>query len=127
MSDDLTAAGAALLACPFCGGDRFSVSAAPRLAGVMCMSCGVTGPWLDSRKAAVTAWNRRASTAARAVDEALSVERVAEALLTLGDRYPIFRQSPTRHTLGGETWWEHHELAAALVAHLRGPRPEGEG
>jgi hypothetical protein len=50
--------------------------------------------------------------AARAVDEALSVERVAEALhKVMGHGYH-----------GGG--WDHGDgdLAAALVAHLRGPR-----
>ena len=54
-----------------------------------------------------------AEAAARAVDEALSVDRVAEALhKALGHGYH-----------GGG--WDHGDgdLAAALVAHLRGPRP----
>lgn len=41
---------------------------------------------------------------------------LAEALLSLGDGYPIFRQSPTANDLGGETWWAHEPLAKAMFA-----------
>ena len=51
--------------------------------------------------------------AARAVDEALSVERVAEALHREG-----FRCVPSAPK---DMEW-HRDWAAALVAHLRGPR-----
>jgi hypothetical protein len=54
-----------------------------------------------------------AEAAARAVDEALSVERVAEALHREG-----FRCVPSAPK---DMEW-HRDWAAALVAHLRGPR-----
>lgn len=66
-----------------------------------------------------------AEAAARAVDEALSVERVAEWLHD-ADFHPCTGQYETCRALG-EPVPSWSEQAAALVAHLRGPRPEGEG
>lgn len=112
MSDDLTAAGAALLEwlggcanytrsdCRGNGrGPRDSKYGAER----WCEPCEV--------RDRLPAIERQA--AARAVDEALSVERVADAI----------RRSAMEP--GGKVGYHHHpeEEAAALVAHLRGPRP----
>lgn len=98
MSEPLTAAGAALL--------RFWCLHRSMMHGVP----------LDAEDAIVDDIRAiEAEAAARAVDEALSVERVAEALHAV--RYP---NDP-------ETCSACLTTAAALVAHLRGPRPEGEG
>jgi hypothetical protein len=62
-----------------------------------------------------------AEAAARAVDEALLVEAVAEALMV------ALRREDHPRGYVPRTGVMYDSLAAALVAHLRGPRPEGEG
>ena len=62
-----------------------------------------------------------AEAAARAVDEALSVEALAAAL----DKLEVVGWVAMRYGKFNMAYYE--KLAAALVAHLRGPRPEGEG
>jgi hypothetical protein len=57
-----------------------------------------------------------ASTAARAVDEALSVEALAAAL----DKLEVVGWVAMRYGKFNMAYYE--KLAAALVAHLRGPR-----
>ena len=61
-----------------------------------------------------------AEAAARAVDEALSVERVAEALHVTAPKNHPPRPMLRSICMG---YFPHTEQAAALVAHLRGPRP----
>lgn len=84
-----------------------------------------------------------AEAATRAVDEALSVERVARLLGDL-DRVMVREWLEMENIADGIAASEGADsysaqdtndaayslranLAAALVAHLRGPRPEGEG
>jgi len=58
-----------------------------------------------------------AEAAARAVDEALSVEALAAAL----DKLEVVGWVAMRYGKFNMAYYE--KLAAALVAHLRGPRP----
>jgi len=105
--------------------------------------------WLDEADAdpivqdAVTDSIRdiEAEAAARAVDEALSVDVVREVLhrggwgvpsgciqhtfTTALDGVTSIREDTTADTCEHASL--HSTFAAALVAHLRGPRPEGEG
>ena len=99
MSDRLTAAGAALVNDPEAGHEETCDTWRQRGC-----DCGF--------RYTVAAIENEA--AARAVDEALSVERVAEALHREG-----FRCVPSAPK---DMEW-HRDWAAALVAHLRGPRP----
>lgn len=76
-----------------------------------------TVEWLEAQVAAI-----EAEAAARAVDEALSVERVKAAILSVGMENPHWSWR-CEYPAKGESKCDLGDEAADLVAHLRGPRP----
>ncbi len=95
----------------------------------------------EERDAVVAIIERRsAEAAARAVDEALSVERMSVEIdrhwlmdtprgvgCTCQGWSLLLSEVPDEAGLGEHLLPFSAHIAAALAAHLRGPRPEGEG
>ena len=44
--------------CPFCGSEEIGISL-NRNAWMSCCSCGADGPYKDTKRQAIQAWNRR--------------------------------------------------------------------
>lgn len=123
MSEPLTAAGA-----------RFIKGAQYGSAEGYFLHAG-TVEWLEAQVAAI-----EAEAADRAVDEALSVERMSVEIdrhwlmdtprgvgCTCQGWSLLLSEVPDEAGLGEHLLPFSAHIAAALAAHLRGPRPEGEG
>ncbi|WP_369065271.1 Lar family restriction alleviation protein [Burkholderia gladioli] len=73
--------------CPFCGSSDIEYRAMA-LHWVRCGSCGSEGPGRGNKKAAIDAWNRRASPAIPTVDPVAIIEQCA-IRAALHSQYPV--------------------------------------